>query len=403
MTISNEIPYLPLLITGASLIISTICAYRIAKYRLKAGMGTQISTAKFLNQIESIQKFIESDGAQKGIQLLTSLKIDDFKRFLDVNQDIEEHLRTYSDKLETISRLINKQIFNEVNGRIHHYIEDNSKFIERLDEEKGSKIYLADNFIKVPIVTRILNNRETIFIESGSTFSYLILPIIDYIKRQQNSNGNYGKPIVICTNNVIIYIILLFEKNIATYLLPGKPTNQYAATFGDSTNTEAFSAQETRKFFDRHHITSIFSTASFLDIEYGPHVSSYPNWEMKRFLNQYTMEKGLKNIFVITSEKINNSVSDNKLRQDCKLIFSDISNDPTACPPPSLKDLEAAKKEFIKHLNNDKNYIITASREKKICLHQINKMMNIHNRYVDLWSFELESGALSVLSNKPLM
>ncbi len=389
-------------LTFLGVVFGYIIRWLIVKEHTAAGFAT----LDFLNNIKAIDAFLKSQDTKDVIKIVREMGVNNILEVLNVNRSIDQQLQKYSERLNTISRLIDQQVFNEVNGRIHRYIEDNAKFIQRLDEAKGSKIYLANNILKTPLLERVIEERRTIFIESGSTFAYLILPLIDYVKNLHQNTGDYGdrsSPLTICTNNVIIYIILLFEEAFAPFLLPGKPTNQYAATFGDPIKTDMFSENETRKFFEHHNVTTILSTASFLDINYGPHVSSLPNWQMKRFLNKYSSDKNIKNIFVITSEKINNNVYDSKVMQDCKLIFSEAGNEPPSCKNLSTDALDRVKVTFRNFLAKDNNFIITASADKQVCAHNVNKLKGSFPDIVKHWSIDLDKGRLSVINkNMPM-
>jgi len=399
----NQIVF-SIFLTLAGMLIGYIISYLTAKNTIKEKQLSQLSTSDFLNQINFIVKFLKDEETKDVIKIFKNIQVKDLSKFISVNRSIEDSLKKFSIELGTISRLIEHQVFNEVNGKIHRYIEDNTKFIQRLDEAKNSKKYLARNILNVPMMESALQNRDIIFIESGSTFAYLILPLIEYVKKLEN-NGNglssfKDNPLTICTNNVIIYIILLFEEYFSPFLLPGKPTNQYAATFGDPKYTDRFNKEKTKQFFEEHKITTILSTASFLDISYGPHVSSHPNWQMKRFLNEYSMEKNCKNIFVITSEKINDHVDEESVDQSCKLIFSEEKGEPVSCKMLSDKDKEKVKNQFKTFLNSKYNYIITASTDKNIASNQTNKLHSNHEDKINKWSIELNDGILFLLYKK---
>ena len=86
------------------------------------------------------------------------------------------------------------------------------------------------------------------------------------------------------------------------------------------------------KFLSDNQVTALFTTASFLDIQYGPHISSPKNHVMKRILNDYADKHKCSNVMVIAAEKINSDVTEQKIGGKCILIFdstqtSNICND----------------------------------------------------------------------------
>lgn len=403
---NSEIFFTIVLAVGC-LAIGYFINYLTAKITMQERIAAQLGVPEFFNYMKNIDDFLKKDDTRTILKTIQNIKIEDLSDFNSINRGIEERLSKFSTELNTISRLIETQVFNEVNGKIHRYIEDNAMFIRRLDEAKESKKYLAKNMLNTPIMERILQNRETIFIESGSTFAYFILPLIDYVKNMEENINEHqsfrNNPLTICTNNVIIYIILLFEEFFSPYLLPGKPTNQYAATFGDPKKNDRFNKEKTKSFFVDHNVTTILSTASFLDLTYGPHVSSYPNWQMKRFLNEYSIEKKCNNIFVITSEKINNHVSENQVQQNCKMIFNEEEGESLSCEDLSEDQLLRIKENFRNHLKQDHHYIITASTDSGVCSHQANKFQKNHQDIQHKWTIKIEQGVLAVLFKDKLL
>ena len=387
-------------------ILGYIISYLIAKRKAEEVIIGKFATTEFLEKIKNIDQFIKSTETKEIVQIIKKLRPEELAAFNRTYRTIEDRLKTFSDSLGSMRRLIEAQVFNEVNGRIHGYIENNTKFIERLGEAKDSKIYLAKYILKTPILEHVIDEGKPIFIESGSTYAYLILQLIDYVNNLRQNENAYQlkkKPLVVCTNNVSIYIILLFEEWFSPFLLPGKPTNQYAATFGDPIKTDIFSEIEAQKFLDHHKVTTLLSTASFLDIKYGPHVSSLPNWQMKRFLNKYSTEKKCRHIFVITSDKLNNNVYNHAVKENCKLIFHEPDREEeelVSYKNLSKEDLEKVHLNFKNFLTSENNYIITASADKKLCEGQVNALMNNFSDILKRWTVDFDKGLLAVLNHK---
>jgi hypothetical protein len=80
-------------------------------------------------------------------------------------------------------------------------------------------------------------------------------------------------PLRVCTNNVAVYMMLLFQERFRPVLLDGRPNNPYAATFGDI-DENGNHRDAIIEFLESNNVNVLFTTASYLDLDYGPHVSS---------------------------------------------------------------------------------------------------------------------------------
>jgi len=277
------------------------------------------------------------------------------------DKDFQEDFQEQKERLDSMSRLLTSSLFNPVTGRIHNHIESNTLFISRLRENEESKEYLRRHITDLEIVQDILWSEDSIFVESGSTLACCMLPMIDRI--QELRPDCERKPLRVCTNNISIYMILLFEKHFEPILLPGKPDNQYGATFADITGSGRDDGKAVRDFLRENEVTALFTTASFLDVEYGPHVSSERNHAMKRILNSYANDNKCTNILVIAAEKVNDDVAKGVIKPDCKLIFD------RECTPNVAHNegaLERTRKEWGKHLRLANNYIAAGSYKKDL-------------------------------------
>jgi len=237
-----------------------------------------------------------------------------------------------------------------------------------------------------------LRTEDSIFIESGSTLAYCMLQMIDNI--QELRPNCEAHPLRVCTNNIGIYMILLFEKYFDPILLPGKPDNQYGATFADIIGRGQDDGEDVNRFLAENKVTALFTTASFLDISYGPHVSSERNHAMKRILNDYANEHRYRNILVITAEKINDDVANEKIDADCKLIFDRRG---TSNVVTDRETLEETQKEWEEQLRRANNYIITGSHRGDLCLSARDAFCKIHH-FMQPFSLEFSNGCIVKLN-----
>ena len=306
---------------------------------------------------------------------------DDFK-------ELKDDFGNLKGEVQKVRTRLADRLFNPVIARIHEGIEMNETFTTRLQVQDGSKMFIRDNWLQIPIVQRIIDSDDTIFIESGSTLAYCVLSLIECIEKKRKSD----KPLHVCTNNVAIHMMLLFHKNIDSILLPGKPDNPYAATFGDIMN-DGSHKDMVNEFLKEHDVKVVISTASFLDIDYGPHVSSDQNHAIKRMLNEYTTMNNLTNIFIIAAEKINQDVTNACIAPNCLLIF-----DKTRTRDVLKHDevLKKSKIEWEMHIRNLNNIIVTGSNDKNNI-----KIIECFERMHNMSSFDIEikDGFLSMIPN----
>jgi hypothetical protein len=332
------------------------------------------------SRIDDIHSLIQEEGLAKLLnffkdQSSPSELLEYLRRVPKLDQHFETMGQEFTElegELQSLRGLLSDRFFNPVTGRIHDGIESNRTFASRLGERAESKTYLRDHWLSIELVQHVLASEDSIFIESGSTLAYCTLSIMDNIQRFRTS----GKPLRVCTNNVAIYMMLLFRDLFEPVLLPGKPNNPYAATFADI-EEDGRHRDAVKSFLEENGVNVVFSTASYLDIDYGPHVGSVQNHAMKRILNQYTSAPGHMNIFVIVAEKINRDVKNGKIDKKCKLIFD---SDRTENVLENQAVLEKTKKDWEAHLNSsNKYYIVSGSTDTSLCTSKLDELCRQHN------------------------
>jgi hypothetical protein len=342
--------------------------------RLQEKRGKTEASLKLLDlEFKKINQFLENEGLTDLLRFFEGITPSEVLGHLRNISVLDQHFQEQKEQLGSINRLLDATLFNPVTGCIHRKIESNVLFISRLQKYKESKEYLMDYITGHEIVQDILREKDTIFIESGSTLAYCMLRIIDDIQKYRPDCES--RPLRVCTNNIGIYMILLFEKYFEPVLLPGKPDNQYGATFADATGIGPNDGQEVRRFLDVNNVEALFTTASYLDIVYGPHVSSERNHAVKRIFNEYANENECENILVITAEKINDDVTDGNIDENCKLIFD------RRCTSIVLTEktvLDEARYKWEEHLRRSSNIVITGSHSKDLCQSAINAFCNAH-------------------------
>ncbi len=153
-------------------------------------------------------------------------------------------------------------------------------------------------------------------------------------------------------------------------------------------------SDEVMGFLKEHEVQAIFSTASVLDVKYGPHVSSTANWSIKRVLNDYCDREQVPNFFVVISENINCHVEEKKTDKDCKLIFSDSSAKSVLDDP---KELKAVHSNFRKYLRNQQSYILTGSNNEPNCKQVINLFKRTYGSELDIYEHSDQEGLISVI------
>src|SRR5258708_2296151 len=72
--------------------------------------------------------------------------------------------------------------------------------------------------------------KYNIFFESGSTYAYLAQ---DYVDALRNLPQTDSLPQTVFTNNILVYMLLIFQDKCIVRLYPGTPANKYGATFGN--------------------------------------------------------------------------------------------------------------------------------------------------------------------------
>jgi hypothetical protein len=389
-------------------LITAISAYIIQRNKNKASAQQQTTRQKFemeqtlgaeilKRQLDSICAFIKSEELTA---LLKYCQEDAFLKGLAANLDkiarmdnqlyaMAKGSQQVTDEVRTMRTMLSERLFNPVTGRIHAGIESNMTFTSRLKEKSESKRYLGNHLLDIEIVQRVLRKEESIFIESGSTLAYCMLSIIDNISRFRNA------PLRVCTNNVAIYMMLLFEANFIPVLLPGKPDNPYAATFGDI-DKDGKHGDGVVTFLKENKVKVLFTTASYMDVDYGPHVSSSQNHALKRILNEYASVPGIsrRNICVIAAENINRAVKDSQIAKNCKLIFDPEGREDILLYSQALAQ---DKQAWEAHLQNPNNYIIAGSNDEVKCLGVLDDFVKQHD--LQLYRFSVDTGIIYQMSS----
>lgn len=344
-------------------LLTGILGFCVAIFLKKVDLINEISKKIFGDKIDKIITFTESKGLLNILKYFESVNADDLDKNLNKISTFNLSLEKQERKLNELDQSINNRLFNRIIGQIHSNIESNRKFIERLEEYGDSKKYLMNYITNFQVVRDVLDTQNSIFIESGSTLAYCILNIIKEIKTIRENFET--RPLRVCTNNISIFMLLLFERYFIPKLLPGNPSGDpYGATYAivgadTEVNTELVNA-----FLIENEVTAFFTTSSYVDITYGPHVSSKNNYSIKRILNEYAVQHNHINIHVIVSEKINEDVTEKKIAPKCKLIFDANCTENIINNEKVLND---TKRAWEKHIDNENNYIISASDKRVIC------------------------------------
>lgn len=349
--------------------------------------------------LDKIVNFIQSDSMNQLLQFITNYSsnpqlLSNLETLLEMHEKInklDDDFQQLKEPLDSMQRMLNEKLFNPVTALIHQGIEKNTTFITRLKEKEESKKYLENHWLNISLIQYILTMEDSIFIESGSTLAYCMLSIIRKIRDYRTS----PKTLRVCTNNVAIYMMLLFEERFIPVLLPGKPNNPYAATFADIKMDGSHSG-EIIKFLKENEVKILFTTASYLDIDYGPHVSSTQNHSMKRILNEYANSLGDEgvNIFVIAGEKINQDVKNQQIDRKCKLIFDEKGTEDVLHHPDVL---EKSKQEWATHIRRPNNYIISGSYDVDKCVSALDDLQSKYD--IDSYKLTSEGGLVFTLPN----
>lgn len=334
--------------------------------------STRLEAEIFGRSLDAISELAGSEGMRRLLRFFSDSSTP--KEMLDYLQRVssmDNDLREFKEELSTLRGMLWERLFNPVTARIHEGIESNKTFSQRLGEKSDSKMYLRDHWLDVEIVQHVLAKEESIFVESGSTLAYCMLSVIDRF----GADFARRKPLRVCTNNVAIYMMLLFQEGFRPVLLNGRPNNPYAATFGDI-DEDGRHGHAIAEFLEKNKVNVLFTTASYLDIDYGPHVSSVQNHAMKRILNDYANASNeRKNIFVIVAEKINRGVMANAIRPECKLIFDPNRRENIADDADALEEISSA---WRAHVEKDGNYLISGSSNPALSTSELEDFARRH-------------------------
>lgn len=328
---------------------------------------------------EIIKNFIDSFTSTKNQLVLNSTLL------AETNKNIKSiNISEITKSINIIESLIsNEKITDPILARLNGIVQRNIKFNDRLIVNKESKLLLKNTFLSIPGIHAIIRNSKSVFFESGTTLAYVFLSILenDRIRNIRydfgNENEEMNNKLNICTNNAIIHLITLFEDSINPNLLPGKPTNPYCATFGDINDPNNCDSLKVTEFFRSNEIEAFFTTASELDLNYGPHVSSIPNCKIKKLCADYIKEnQKCSNIFLIASENINSNIEKKLQSKDCMLVFGNCEK---TVDKMSKKELNDAKNGFESYLHNKNIKIIIGSPNKEICEKKAEEIVNKFN------------------------
>jgi hypothetical protein len=149
-------------------------------------------------------------------------------------------------------------------------------------------------------------------------------------------------------------------------------------------------------FLKENKVKVLFTTASYMDVDYGPHVSSSQNHALKRILNEYASVPGIsrRNICVIAAENINRAVKDSQIAKNCKLIFDPEGREDILLYSQALAQDKQAWEE---HLQNPNNYIIAGSNDEVKCLGVLDDFVKQHD--LQLYRFSVDTGIIYQMSS----
>jgi len=323
---------------------------------------------------------LATPGIKDFLKLFEGRQPEKFAAILDQGFSALNQLSAIEARNGSVLRAIASTKLDEPTFRIHERIESNDKLFSRFQQFKSSKTFLRRRILGNPIIHEVIMEHECIFIESGSTLSYVALGIIDAVHELRPDRRN--RPLKVCTNSILVYILLLFEPHIRAVLLPGDPTNPYGATFGKPGSNESCDPTAVRKFLEENKVTAMFTTASVLDIKYGPHVGSSPNQQIKDIFVEYGREHtSCLNFFVIAAEKINNLVAETGLGNACNLVFA---------PPHETISTEiqnSAEAGWRDFMSRPTNYIITGSQSREI-VHKVYEQLSLPGHHAHIQQCE---------------
>jgi hypothetical protein len=325
-------------------------------------------------ETSKLEKFVETPGLAELIEMFKGSNATRILAKLKTAETSMDKVQELANKLLAKKNSIDAAIRDEPTARIHDRIEDNHLLFVRFRENRQSKVFLKNHFLDIPTIREVIKNNDSIFIESGSTLSYVALSIIDQLKELRPRDRD--RSLKICTNNIIIYVMLLFEKYIDPVLLPGDPSNEYGATFGAPHECNECNEHTVRQFLTDNKVTAMFTTASFMDFQYGPHVGSAPNQRIKGVLFDFAQSNKIDNYLVIAADKINNDVMEQKTKPTCRLILGQNGKPITY---DDLDYLDRAKQNWAKFMKSPYNHILTGSPNTQ-AVHQVHHQMQIYHR-----------------------
>ncbi|MBT3879204.1 MAG: hypothetical protein HON76_15715 [Candidatus Scalindua sp.] len=291
-----------LLLTLLGVFITIMIPVVIGTWKIYSRLNTMASES----DAKKIHDLISTEGFKQMLVFFVRTDPDEIVEEMRSLGKLSKYLDEQRRSADIISNIFKTTFINEPIARIHAHIEANEKLRSRFNINRESKISIKEHFTHLQVVQEVLNKDDSIFIESGSTLALIIFPLINSIKEIRSDYKN--RPLKICTNNIIIYIFLLFQEYIQPVLLPRMSTNSYGATFGDPHKANYCDTGAVKEFLETNNVTTLFTAASVLDITYGPHVSSNANHDIKRIFNEYSVKEKHKNILIICGENVNNQV-----------------------------------------------------------------------------------------------
>jgi hypothetical protein len=167
-------------------VVAFLSSYILQIVASRLGLKNKLVEVTLVKDIEKIVSFISNKGMNELMEFFSKKKPEEILTSFDNLAISNQAIKNQTEAIKKIDRLISSTLFNEVTGRIHSHIESNTFFIKRLDENKESKLYLKDHYAHASLIQKVLDTEKSIFIESGTTLSYLILPII-------LRNGGHGR------------------------------------------------------------------------------------------------------------------------------------------------------------------------------------------------------------------
>jgi hypothetical protein len=205
---------------------------------------------------------------------------------------------------------------------------------------------------------------RNLFIESGSTYAYMSLAINGYLN-DRGQNGWHRR--TVCTNNILVFMVMVFQPSCRARLYPGTPAGKYGASYGtgynivddrpefngiDRSEMEHFlegQAQQTiaegaegLKSDDRRFgIEVALLAASKLHLKFGPHTGSNENICFKKALLQYCKDRRIPVLLFIDSSKI--EFVGTEVAENCRMLYS--KDDTSPYSPTDVAAVGESKSE----------------------------------------------------------